>query len=114
MKNIPLIPVFLALLIYHGTASWYSESDPHIRRLTANGEVFDDTKMTCASWHFPFGTYVEVTNIRNGKSVVCRVNDRGPKPSLNRAIDLTASSFRKIASPELGLIQVMIRPVRQA
>src|SRR4051812_11603839 len=52
-----------------GTASWYSQSDPGINRHTANGEVFDDSELTCAAWNFPFGTHLEVQNIRNGKSV---------------------------------------------
>lgn len=94
-----------------GVASWYSQTDPHINKLTANGEVFDETAATCASWDFPFGTYVQVTNIQNGRSVICRVNDRGPDKSLNRILDLTKSSFEKIADPEVGLVQVKVVPV---
>ncbi len=97
--------------ISRGTASWYSEKDPGINRHTANGEVFDDTKMTCASWHFPFGTLLEVKNTSNGKSVVCRVNDRGPARRLNRVIDLTKAAFRKIADPRRGLVKVTVQPV---
>ena len=96
----------------YGTASWYSETDPGVHRLTASGEVFDDAKATCASWYFPFGSYVKVTNIHDGKFVICRVNDRGPKRSLNRVIDLTKSSFGKIADPEDGLIKVMVTPLK--
>lgn len=96
---------------YHGIASWYSKSDAYIHWLTANGEVFDDADQTCASWDFPFGTYVKVTNIKNGKFVICRVNDRGPYGPLNRAIDLTKASFQKIADPDLGLAEVTITPL---
>ena len=63
--------------VYRGTASWYSETDPGINLRTANNEIFDDSKLTCASWYFPFGTYLKVENEANGESVICRVNDRG-------------------------------------
>ena len=98
---------------YQGIASWYSEADPGVQRLTASGEVFDDGKATCASWVFPLGTYVRVTNIQDGKFVVCRVNDRGPDKSLNRVVDLTKSSFEKIANPEVGLLYVRINPIKK-
>lgn len=93
-----------------GIASWYSESDAGIQKVTASGEVFDDTKDTCASWEFPFGTYLKIINVQNGKSVLCRVNDRGPAFSLNRTIDLTRTSFEKIADLNLGLVEVKILP----
>ena len=95
----------------YGTASWYSETDPFINKHTANGEVFDDSKLTCASWHFPFGTYLEVQNLSTGKSVVCRVNDRGPSKRLHRLIDLTKTAFGRIAELKRGLIKVSVRPV---
>ena len=62
-----------AITLY-GIASWYSESDPFINLHTANGEVFNDRALTCATWHFSFGSYLRVENLDNGKSVVCRVN----------------------------------------
>jgi len=94
-----------------GVCSWYSKTDPAINLHTANGEIFDDTQMTCASWYFPFNTYLRVTNLSNGKSVICRVNDRGPAKRLNRIIDLSKSAFRKISDPKIGLIRVSITPV---
>ncbi len=93
---------------FYGTASWYSESDPFINLRTANGEIFDDTKMTCASWNFPFGTRLKITNLQNGRSVIVRVNDRGPAKRLNRLIDLTRSAFRKIADTKTGIIKVRV------
>lgn len=99
---IPTAPVF------YGIASWYSERDPGINRHTANGGVFDDSKMTCASWDFPFGTRLQVTNLKNGKSVVCLVNDRGPAKRLGRLIDLTLGAFRSIADPKQGLARVSV------
>ena len=94
-----------------GVASWYSKRDRRIKRRTANGEVFNDSKLTCASWDFPFESYLHVTNLENGKSVVCRVNDRGPARRLNRLVDLTEAGFRAIANPRYGLIHVSISPV---
>ena len=98
----------------YGIASWYSERDPHINRHTANGEVFDDSRLTCASWDYPFGTVLRVENLGNRKSVVCRVNDRGPSRRLDRLVDLTQSSFRRIADLKLGLIRVKVTPVGKA
>lgn len=94
-----------------GTASWYSQSDRHIKRCTASGEIFDDSKKTCASWRFKFGTRLKVINTKNGKSVVCRVNDRGPARRLKRIVDLSHSAFREIADPRSGLILVSITPM---
>ena len=95
----------------YGTASWYSESDPFINERTANGEIFDDTAKTCASWDYDFGTYLKITNLSTGRSVICRVNDRGPAKRLHRVIDLTQSAFRDIATLSLGLIEVSVEPL---
>ncbi len=59
-----------------GSSSWYG-ADFHGRR-TANGEIFSATAISCASPVLPLPSYVRVTNVENGRSVVCRVNDRGP------------------------------------
>lgn len=91
-----------------GVASWYSETDAYINVHTANNEVFDDTAMTCASWDYPFHTKLKVTNLKNGKSIICRVNDRGPAKRLNRIVDLTKSAFAKIGNIRSGLIDVSI------
>ncbi len=94
-----------------GIASWYSETDAYINVHTANGEVFDDTKMTCASWDYAFGTLLEITNLSNGKTVVCRVNDRGPAKRLRRLVDLSKGAFKKIENPRKGLTLVKLRVV---
>lgn len=91
-----------------GIASWYSQTDKYINEKTASGEKFDDRKMTCASWDYPFGRKLVVINTLNGKWVVCRVNDRGPGKRLGRKIDLTRAAFKKIANPKRGLIYVTI------
>lgn len=94
-----------------GVASWYSETDKHINEKTANGEVFDDNAMTCASWYHDFGERLLVINFLNGKWVVCRVNDRGPNKRLNREIDLTKAAFKRISNPRRGLVYVTVTPV---
>ena len=98
--------------VYRGTASWYSETDPGINLRTANNEIFDDSKLTCASWYFPFGTYLKVENEANGESVICRVNDRGPAKRLNRLIDLTKGAFSRVAPVREGLIRVSVTVAR--
>lgn len=94
-----------------GIASWYSESDPGINIHTANGEVFEDTRMTCASWDYPFGTILRVTYLKNGDSIICRVNDRGPSKRLGRLVDLTKTGFEEMAPLRLGLIKVKVEKV---
>lgn len=92
-------------------ASWYSEKDPGILKTTANMELFDDKGLTCAMWDVPFGTMLEITNLNNGKSVVVRVNDRGPAKRLvdeGRLIDLTKKAFSDIAPLKEGLIPVRV------
>jgi rare lipoprotein A len=98
-----------------GVASWYSRTDRGIRETTANMEKFSDKMHTCAVWNLPFNTLVRVTNLVNGKSVVVRVNDRGPAKHLvrkGRIIDLTKGAFLKIADPGDGLIPIKICALR--
>lgn len=95
-----------------GMASWYSERDRSIKKHTASGEVFDDSKKTCASWQYDFGMHLKVVNVKNGKSVVCVVNDRGPAKRLKRRVlDLSKSAFRQIADLHHGVIMVSIVPL---
>lgn len=91
-----------------GIASWYGPD--HAGKPTANGEPFDPQAMTAASWHHPFGTMLEVTNAATGKTVVVRVNDRGPAKRLGRLIDLSLASFAEIADPDQGLVRVEVKP----
>ncbi|MFH1593699.1 MAG: septal ring lytic transglycosylase RlpA family protein [Candidatus Omnitrophota bacterium] len=88
-------------------ASWYGGGEK-LNKYTANGEVFDAKELTCASWDHPFNTRLKITNIGNGKSVIVRVNDRGPNKRLGRAIDLTKYAFSSVADTESGLIFVKI------
>lgn len=86
-----------------GTASWYGPKF-HGRR-TASGERFDMNELTAAHPSLPFGTLLEVRNLRNGKSVVVRVNDRGPF-SKSRILDLSFGAAR-----EIGLVLAGTAPV---
>lgn len=95
-------------VIIKGKASWYSQNDPGILLTTANMERFDDSELTCAVWDLPFNTILKVTNLENGKSVLVRVNDRGPARRLNRAIDLTKQAFSRIADLDKGLADVSV------
>ncbi|WP_271079485.1 septal ring lytic transglycosylase RlpA family protein [Aurantiacibacter sp. MUD61] len=80
-----------------GEASYYGEELAGNR--TANGEVFDPSRLTAAHRTLPLGSRVRVTNPRNGDSVVVRINDRGPYHG-NRVIDLSTAAAR-----EIGLIR---------
>lgn len=99
-----------------GEASWYSETDPGILLTTANMEIFNDSELTCAIWGVPFNTLIKVTNVDNDKSVIVRVNDRGPAKRLvraGRAIDLTKSAFSRLADTGDGLINVELEILPQ-
>lgn len=94
-----------------GKASWYSRQSPGIKTHTANNEIFDDEALTCAIWWTRFDRKIRVTNLENGKSIIVRVNDRGPSEEhvLNgRIIDLTKAAFRELDCLDKGLIDVKI------
>lgn len=88
-----------------GIASWYGQ-DFHGKQ-TANGERYDMYGMTAAHKLLPFGTKVKVTNRENGKSIVVRINDRGPFVS-NRVIDLTRTGAEKIGMIAKGTAPVIL------
>lgn len=91
-------------------ASWYGGGEK-LNKHTASGEVFDPQALTCASWDYHFGTRLKITNAKNNKTVVVRVNDRGPNKRLGRAIDLTRHAFSKIANLKQGLALVKIERI---
>src|ERR1700731_4432404 len=88
-----------------GTASWYGEQFQG--KQTASGEPFDMRDFTAAHPKLPLGTYVKVTNLRNGKAVVVRINDRGPVVD-GRIIDLSYNAARALGFKELGLQTVRL------
>lgn len=98
----------LAGAVQEGIASWYGPN--FAGRLTSNGEIFDPSKLTAAHRTLPFGTMVKVTNLVNGKSVVVRINDRGPfKP--NRIIDLSEGAAKAIGMVRMGVARVRLQPL---
>ena len=84
-------------------ASFYH--DKFNGRKTASGEIFSNKKLTAAHRTLPFGTVIEVTNLRTGKSVEVRINDRGPFHS-SRALDLSKAAFDSIGNTARGTMPV--------
>lgn len=94
-----------------GTASWYG--DAFHGRLTSNGEIFDMRALTAAHPTLPLPSYVRVTNMANGKSVVVRVNDRGPFHS-NRVIDVSSRAAELLGFRNHGTARVRVEYVGKA
>ena len=94
-----------------GLASWYGD-DFH-GRLTANGEVFDMASLTAAHPTLPMPCYARVTNLSNGKSLVVRVNDRGPYHG-NRLIDVSNKAAELLEFKGNGLARVRVEYVGRA
>ena len=88
-----------------GIASYYAAKF-HGRR-TASGEIFNTNAMTAAHLTLPFGTKLKVTNLKNGQSVVVRVNDRGPHVR-GRIIDLSVAAAKKIGLVHAGTTRVKL------
>lgn len=91
-----------------GLASWYGKKF-HGRR-TSNQEIFDMYKLTAAHKTLPLPSYVEVTNLKNNKQVVVRVNDRGPFVG-DRIIDLSYAAAKMLGFVHDGVTEVQIRVV---
>jgi rare lipoprotein A len=87
-----------------GLASWYGKFFQG--RTTASGEPYNQNAMTCAQRNLPLGSLLRVTNLRNNRSVVVRVNDRGPVPQ-DRVIDLS-----RAAAERLGFFRQGVAPVK--
>jgi rare lipoprotein A len=94
-----------------GIASWYG-ADFHGRR-TANGEVYDMHGISAAHPTMPMPSYARVTNLENGKSIIVRVNDRGPH-SRNRVVDLSTGSAKALGFYGRGLARVRVEYVGPA
>ena len=89
-----------------GIASWYGD-DFHGRK-TANGEIYDMNRMSAAHPTLPLPTYAYVTNVENGRTVLVRVNDRGPYVG-NRMIDLSRAAAHALGTKGRGLGRVRVR-----
>jgi rare lipoprotein A len=89
-----------------GNASWYGAESGN---RTANGERFDGSGMTAAHRALPFGTMLRVTDQATGRSVVVRVNDRGPYAG-GRILDLSKEAARRLGTIPRGVARVCISP----
>lgn len=124
MMNYPKRHIFIFLLIVlamvmlltdmepsyteTGTASYYAmslEGNP-----TTSGEIYLHDSLTAAHRSLPLGTKLKVENLDNGKTVVVRVNDRGPYAD-NRILDLSRAAFKQLAPLSEGLIEVEITEI---
>jgi rare lipoprotein A len=88
-----------------GKASYLGKKFDH--RPTASGELYDPERLTAAHRTLPFGTRVRVTNLENGRSVVVRINDRGPYGK-GRVIDLSLRAARRLDFVEKGVTRVRL------
>lgn len=89
-----------------GPASWYGPG--FHGRLTANGEIFDENRLTAAHPTLPLPSIIEVTNPKNGKNLRLRVNDRGPFAN-DRILDLSKEAARRLGTYEAGVATVRVR-----
>lgn len=91
--------------VFYGQASFYSNK--FNGRQTASGEIFSQKKFTCASNMLRIGTWIRVTNLRNDKSVIVKVNDR-LHPKMRRIVDLTRAAAQKLGFTNAGLTRVRV------
>ena len=94
-----------------GSAAYYSQR-LHGRK-TASGKVFDQNALTAAHPTLPFGSRVKVTNTKNGRSVIVRINDRGPTQA-GRVIDLSRAAAHRLGIRQAGLAPVKLEVVSAA
>ncbi len=103
-----------------GLASWYGEETRRLPggHMTANGELFNPTGLTAAHKYLPLPIHVQVTNLENGKSIIVRVNDRGPFPSDHnpdsgkRIIDLSRGAAEQLGFVDQGTTRVHVEVIQ--
>lgn len=95
--------------VIYGMASYYGE-EFHGRK-TANGEIFDMNQLTAAHRTLPFETLCRVTNLENNRSVIVRINDRGPFVK-NRVMDLSRAAALKLDGLKSGVFPVKIEIIK--
>lgn len=103
-----------------GMASWYGYETLQYREgyMTANGEVFNPNGLTAAHKYLPLPIHVKVTNMENNRSIIVRVNDRGPFPSKQnpesgkRIIDLSACAAKRLGFYEKGTAEVKVEVIQ--
>jgi rare lipoprotein A len=91
--------------VQYGLASWYG--DKQEGRRMASGEPFNEHAMVAANRTLPLGTAVKVTNLRNGRSVVVRIMDRGPKVA-GRLLDVSKAAAERLRFTRRGVTPVRI------
>lgn len=91
--------------ILNGIASYYA--DKFVGKRTANGEIYSHNKLTAACNKLPLGTWIRVTNLRNQKSVVVKINDR-LHPKNTRIVDMSRVAAEKLGFIKRGLTQVKV------
>ena len=91
--------------VFYGQASFYANK--FNGRKTANGELFDQKKLTAACNVLPLGTWIRVTNLRNGQSVIVKVNDR-IHPKMKRIVDLSKIAAQRLGYVSRGLTRVKV------
>ena len=92
-------------IIEDGIASYYAEE--FNGKQTSSGEIYDMNQMTAAHQTLPFNTRVQITNLDNGKSIVVRINDRGPFKD-NRIIDLSYAAAKSLGMISAGTAKVRL------
>ena len=124
-KNFFIVLIFLACLMHktsaqdstlpkkipkvlYGTASFYA--DKFNGRKTANGEIFSQQKLTAACNVLPLGMWIRVTNLRNGRSVIVKTNDR-LHVKMKRVVDLSKAAARQLGYTGGGLTKVKVEPL---
>ena len=96
--------------VLQGKVSYYHDSLAGNR--TANGEVYDPNKLTAASRTLPFGTRVRVTRLDTGKSIIVRINDRGPFGRRSRILDLSRRAAERLDMIRKGVIDARAEILR--
>jgi rare lipoprotein A len=97
--------------VQYGKASFYGYGDEFHGRKTSSGEIFDRNALTAAHQRLPFGTMCRVTNLSNGRSVIVRINDRGPFKA-GRIIDLSYAAAKEIDSVKSGVVDVKLEVLK--
>jgi rare lipoprotein A len=95
-----------------GMGSWYGGGDGLNGSKTANGERYDQNAFTAAHRTLPFGTKVKVTNVKNGRTVIVRINDRGPF-GRGRVIDVSRAAARVLQMIDDGVVPVTLQVVER-
>jgi rare lipoprotein A len=102
-RNVPLVDTAV------GQASFYA--DKFSGRKTANGEIFSQNKLTCAHNTYPLGSKIRVTNLKSGKTIILKVNDRLHHRN-PRLVDLTKTAATKLGFINEGVILVKVELIR--